>query len=118
MPRTGGDPQKRPRTAVENPRIRFALWVDRSPHGPAPHEAWRAGVVGASEMATGVVAVIPARASIKVRIGKSGHAPTNFTTIKHMALNLIRRARGKDSLRLLRKVAAWDDDFLASLTAA
>jgi hypothetical protein len=32
-----------------------------------------------------------------------------------MALNLIRRARGKDSLRLRRKVAAWDDDFLASL---
>jgi hypothetical protein len=35
-----------------------------------------------------------------------------------MALNLIRRARGKDSLRLRRKVAAWDDDFLASLIAA
>ena len=31
---------------------------------------------------------------------------------------LIRRARGKDSLRLRRKVAAWDDDFLASLIAA
>ena len=41
-----------------------------------------------------------------------------ITTIKHMALNLIRRARGKDSLRLRRKVAAWDDDFLASLIAA
>jgi hypothetical protein len=35
-----------------------------------------------------------------------------------MALNLIRRARGMDSLRLRRKVAAWDDDFLASLIAA
>src|SRR5687767_15673641 len=45
-------------------------------------------------------------------------APANFTTMKHMAHNLIRRAPGKDSLRLRRKVAGWDDDFLASLIAA
>jgi predicted transposase YbfD/YdcC len=49
---------------------------------------------------------------------RTDHAPANFTTIKHMAHNLIRRAPGKDSLRLKRKVAAWDDDFLASLVAA
>jgi predicted transposase YbfD/YdcC len=49
---------------------------------------------------------------------RTNHAPANFTTIKHMAHNLIRRAPGKDSLRLKRKVAAWDDDFLASLVAA
>jgi predicted transposase YbfD/YdcC len=49
---------------------------------------------------------------------RTDHAPANFTTIKHMALNLIRRASGKDSIRLRRKVAAWDDDFLASLIAA
>lgn len=49
---------------------------------------------------------------------RTGHAPANFTTIKHMAHNLIRKAPGKDSLRLKRKVAAWDDDFLASLIAA
>jgi hypothetical protein len=29
-----------------------------------------------------------------------------------MAHNLIRKAPGKDSLRLKRKTAAWDDDFL------
>ncbi len=46
---------------------------------------------------------------------RTDHAPANFTTIKHMAHNLIRRAAGKDSMRLKRKVAAWDDDFLASL---
>jgi predicted transposase YbfD/YdcC len=46
---------------------------------------------------------------------RTDHAPANFTTIKHMALNLIRRAPGKDSMRLKRKVAAWDDDFLASV---
>jgi predicted transposase YbfD/YdcC len=49
---------------------------------------------------------------------RTEHAPANFTTIKHMAHNLIRKAPGKDSLRLRRKVAAWDDDFLASLIAA
>jgi predicted transposase YbfD/YdcC len=49
---------------------------------------------------------------------RTHHAPANFTTLKHMAHNLIRKAPGKDSLRLKRKVAAWDDDFLASLIAA
>lgn len=34
---------------------------------------------------------------------RTDHAPANFTTIEHMAHNLI------------RKVAAWDDDFLVSL---
>jgi predicted transposase YbfD/YdcC len=46
---------------------------------------------------------------------RTDHAPANFTTIKHMAHNLLRTAASKDSLRLKRKVAAWDDDFLASL---
>jgi predicted transposase YbfD/YdcC len=49
---------------------------------------------------------------------RTDHAPANFTTLKHMALNLIRRARTKDSIRLRRKVAAWDDEFLVSLIAA
>jgi len=49
---------------------------------------------------------------------RTDHAPANFTTIKHMAHNLLRKASGKDSLRVKRKVAAWDDDFLASLIAA
>jgi len=49
---------------------------------------------------------------------RTDHAPANFTTLRHMAHNLIRKAPGKDSLRLKRKVAAWDDDFLASLIAA
>ena len=49
---------------------------------------------------------------------RTDHAPANFTTLKHIALNLIRKAPGKDSIRLKRKVAAWDDDFLVSLVAA
>jgi predicted transposase YbfD/YdcC len=46
---------------------------------------------------------------------RTNHAPANFTTIKHMACNLLRRPSSKDSLRVRRKVAAWDDEFLASL---
>jgi predicted transposase YbfD/YdcC len=46
---------------------------------------------------------------------RTDHAPANFTTIKHMAHNLLRTVGGKDSLRLRRKVAAWDDDFLAGI---
>ena len=46
---------------------------------------------------------------------RTDHAPANFTTIKHMALNLLRTAASKDSMRMRRKVAAWDDDFLAGI---
>ena len=46
---------------------------------------------------------------------RNDNAPANFTSIKHMATNLLRRAPGKDSMRLKRRTAAWDDNFLASL---
>jgi predicted transposase YbfD/YdcC len=49
---------------------------------------------------------------------RTNHAPANFTTIKHMAYNLLRRPSGKDSFRVRRKVAGWDDEFLASLVTA
>ena len=49
---------------------------------------------------------------------RTANAPANFVTIKHMAYNLKRRAKTKDSMRLRRKLAAWDDDFLASLIAS
>src|SRR5216683_5600992 len=49
---------------------------------------------------------------------RTEHAPANFTTLKHMAHNLIRKAPGKPSFRAKRKIAAWDDEFLASLIAA
>jgi predicted transposase YbfD/YdcC len=49
---------------------------------------------------------------------RTENAPENFVTLKHMANNLIRRAPGKDSQRLKRMTASWDDDFLASLVKA
>jgi predicted transposase YbfD/YdcC len=48
---------------------------------------------------------------------RTDHAPANFATIRHMAHNLIRNAPGKASLRLKRKTAGWDDEFLAGLIA-
>ena len=35
--------------------------------------------------------------------------------VKHMALNLIKSAPGKDSLQVKRKAAGWDDDFLLAI---
>jgi predicted transposase YbfD/YdcC len=46
---------------------------------------------------------------------RTEHAPANFTTIKHIATNLLRRNSSKHSLRLRRKIAAWDNEFLASI---
>jgi len=49
---------------------------------------------------------------------RTQNAPENFVTLKHMAVNLARRKKGKDSVRLALKTAAWDDDYLAKLVAA
>ena len=46
---------------------------------------------------------------------RKANAPANFATIKHMAANLLRHGAGKQSLRVKRRLAAWDDDYLASL---
>ncbi len=50
------------------------------------------------------------------RIG-TDNAPENFVTLKHMAVNITRRKKGKDSIRLALKTAAWDDNYLARLIA-
>lgn len=41
--------------------------------------------------------------------------PKNMATIKHMAMNLIRAAPGKDSLKTKRKAAGWDQDYLKKI---
>ena len=46
---------------------------------------------------------------------RKDNAPANFATIKHMAGNLMRRLDDKKSMRLKRRVAAWDDAYLARL---
>jgi predicted transposase YbfD/YdcC len=49
---------------------------------------------------------------------RTDNAPENVVTLKHMAVNLARRKKGKDSVRLALKTAAWDDDALANLITA
>lgn len=46
---------------------------------------------------------------------RKDHAPQNFHIVKQMALNLIRQAPGKKSVRLKRKSAGWNDRFLLEI---
>ncbi len=48
---------------------------------------------------------------------RKDNAPANFTTIKHMASNLLRNSKGKKSMNIKRHMAAWDEDFLFGLIA-
>jgi predicted transposase YbfD/YdcC len=48
---------------------------------------------------------------------RTENAPSNFATLRHIAHNIVRKAPGKDSLRLRRNTAAWDDEYLAALVA-
>jgi predicted transposase YbfD/YdcC len=49
---------------------------------------------------------------------RTNNAPENLATLNHIAYNLIRKASGKDSMRLRRKTAAWDDEYLVSILTA
>jgi len=46
---------------------------------------------------------------------RSGNAPQNMATIRHIALNCVKNAKGKDSLKVRRKLAAWSTDYLEAL---
>ena len=49
---------------------------------------------------------------------RTDNAPFNLAIIKHIALNVLRTGKSKDSLRMRRKVAAWDENALAAYIAA
>jgi predicted transposase YbfD/YdcC len=49
---------------------------------------------------------------------RTDNAPANFATCRHIAYNLTRKLPGKDSIRLRRKTAGWDDEYLAKIIAA
>ena len=46
---------------------------------------------------------------------RTGHGPENMATVRHMAVNLVRDAHGKHSLKVRRKKAAWSHDYLETL---
>src|SRR5450755_2727663 len=49
---------------------------------------------------------------------RTDNAPANFAICRHIAYNLTRNMPGKDSIRLRRKTAGWDDEYLVKIIAA
>ena len=49
---------------------------------------------------------------------RTDNAPFNLAIIKHITLNVLRTGKSKNSLRMRRKVAAWDENALAAHIAA
>ncbi len=46
---------------------------------------------------------------------RKDHARKNFTVIKHMAMNLLNRAKQKKSLRVMRKKAGWNNQSIPQI---
>ena len=46
---------------------------------------------------------------------RTGHGASNMAIIRHFAINLVRTAKDKRSIRLRRKRAGWDPKFLATI---
>ncbi len=46
---------------------------------------------------------------------RRGHGARNMAVVRHFAINLVRQATDKKSIKLRRKVAGWDPNYLAAL---
>jgi predicted transposase YbfD/YdcC len=46
---------------------------------------------------------------------RTGHGAKNMAVVRHFAINLVRAAKDKRSIKLRRKRAGWDPDFLATI---
>ena len=46
---------------------------------------------------------------------RTGNAPQNMATVRHMALNLIKNAKDKASIKVRRKKAAWSEQYLKNI---
>jgi predicted transposase YbfD/YdcC len=46
---------------------------------------------------------------------RKDQAPANFAIIKHASMNYLKHAKDKKSLRVMRKIAGWNDKFLAEI---
>jgi hypothetical protein len=118
--------QNWPKSSLLFPRINPLATFSHGP--PRPHcRAWSAATSrhAPRQPATGGSGTgrVVASGEQERRLSSMGHVPQVRRThcqrtLKHMAHNLIGKAAGKHSFRLRRKIAAWDDDFLASLIAA
>jgi len=46
---------------------------------------------------------------------RTGHGPQNMAIVKHMTMNMLRNPKDKHSLKVRRKVAAIDEDYMEAL---
>ena len=46
---------------------------------------------------------------------RTAHGPHNMATVRHMVMNLLRSAKPGKSLKVRRKVAGWDPDYLHAI---
>ena len=46
---------------------------------------------------------------------RTAAGPQNMATIRHMTMNLLRQPKDKHSIKVRRKSAAWDTDYLEAL---
>jgi predicted transposase YbfD/YdcC len=46
---------------------------------------------------------------------RTGHGAKNMAVVRHFAINLVRTANDKHSIRLRRKCAGWDPKYLATI---
>ena len=46
---------------------------------------------------------------------RTGHGAKNMAVVRHFAINLVRSAKDKRTIKLRRKRAGWDPDFLANI---
>jgi predicted transposase YbfD/YdcC len=46
---------------------------------------------------------------------RTGHGAKNMAVVRHFAINLVRTAKDKRSVRLRRKCATWSTDYLATI---
>jgi len=46
---------------------------------------------------------------------RTGHGARNMAVVRHFAINLVRTAKDKRTIKLRRKRAGWDPDFLAKI---
>jgi predicted transposase YbfD/YdcC len=49
---------------------------------------------------------------------RKGHGAQNMATVRHFALNLVRTATDRRSIKSRRKIAGWDPDYLDAILAS
>ena len=46
---------------------------------------------------------------------RKGHGAQNMAVVRHFAINIVRNAKDKNSIKLRRKIAGWDTNYLEKL---